>query len=49
MNRDEWRQFFDFAFTIDADCTNYEEAAAWPVLLDDYVEQHRRTRGAGSK
>ncbi len=30
---------------VSADCGNYDEAAAWPLLLDNYVEWRRRDRG----
>jgi len=30
---------------VSADCGNYDEAAAWPLLLDNYVEWRRRERG----
>jgi hypothetical protein len=29
--------WIDFAFSIDVDFTNYDEASPWPILFDEYV------------
>ena len=30
-----------------ADCSNYDESAAWPLLLDNYVESRRKGDAVG--
>lgn len=42
VNRDQWNNILEFAQTIRADCANYDEDGAWPVLLDDFVEWRRK-------
>jgi hypothetical protein len=37
-------QVLDFSRTVHEDLANYDPSAAWPVLLDDFVEA---CRGAG--
>ncbi|KAJ1973140.1 DCN1-like protein 5 [Dimargaris xerosporica] len=37
INRDQWTSFYEFCHVIPADCTDYDELAAWPTLLDEYV------------
>ena len=31
---------------VAADCSNYDEGAAWPLLLDNYVEWRRKEADA---
>jgi len=37
INADQWINLYDFALTIKDDFSNYDENAAWPCILDDYV------------
>lgn len=32
---------------VAADCSNYDDNAAWPLLLDNYVEWRRKGDAAG--
>lgn len=32
---------------VAADCSNYDESAAWPLLLDNYVEWRRKGDAVG--
>ena len=34
-----------FFLEIEADCSNYADDGAWPLLLDDYVEWVREQQG----
>ena len=45
MTRDQWNSLFEFADSIAVDLTNYDEESAWPVMLDEFVESQRSTRG----
>ncbi|KAJ3210409.1 hypothetical protein HDU83_007685 [Entophlyctis luteolus] len=47
INRDQWTSFFDFSTSVEDDLSNYEDNAAWPVLLDDFVEHVRQRRQQG--
>eukprot|EP00053_Salpingoeca_punica_P017940 m.173936 g.173936 ORF g.173936 m.173936 type:complete len:317 (+) comp17324_c3_seq2:806-1756(+) len=38
INRDQWDSIFEFAQSVSNDLSTYDETAAWPVLLDDFVE-----------
>jgi len=35
---DQWNSFYEFQAKIDVDMGNFDEADAWPVLLDEYAE-----------
>jgi hypothetical protein len=37
MNSDQWMSFFEFCKTVSEDLSEYDENAAWPVLIDMYV------------
>ncbi|KAJ1657628.1 DCN1-like protein 5 [Dispira simplex] len=41
LNKDQWTSFYEFCNTIPEDCVDYDELAAWPTLLDDYVRWRR--------
>ena len=49
ITKDQWNSFFEFATTIAADTSNYDEDGAWPLLFDNYVEwlRSRSTRVEG--
>ena len=38
---DQWCSFLEFSDTVAPDFEGYEEDGAWPLLLDEYVEQAR--------
>lgn len=38
ITSDQWNSFFEFSLTVGADLEGYEEDAAWPVLIDEFVE-----------
>lgn len=41
ISKDQWDNFFDFATTINADASNFDDDEGWPYLLDEYVEWRR--------
>ncbi|KAJ1551055.1 DCN1-like protein 4, partial [Cladochytrium tenue] len=49
VSRDQWSSLLDFAAAVPDDgvMDGYDEAGAWPVLFDEYVEW-RRERGSTS-
>lgn len=45
ISKDAWTMFLDFVRTIDSRFETYDEAAAWPSLIDDFVEWSRARIG----
>ncbi|KAI9304064.1 Cullin binding-domain-containing protein, partial [Cunninghamella echinulata] len=41
INRDQWQNLYEFITTVSVDLSDYDEAAAWPVLFDEYVDWKR--------
>ncbi|POY72896.1 hypothetical protein BMF94_4057 [Rhodotorula taiwanensis] len=41
VSKDSWNLFLDFARTIDPAFKQYDEDAAWPSVIDDFVEYAR--------
>ncbi|KAN0060902.1 Scaffold-type E3 ligase [Thecaphora frezii] len=48
VSKDTWTQFLDFTKEIDPDFTNHDFDAAWPSVIDDFVEWAKENKG-GSK
>lgn len=46
VSQDEWSMMFNFFAEIKPDCSNYQDDGAWPLLLDEYVDQRREKAGA---
>lgn len=38
ITADQWNSFLEFSLTVDGDFTGYDEDAAWPLLLDEFVD-----------
>ncbi|KAG0144327.1 hypothetical protein CROQUDRAFT_660097 [Cronartium quercuum f. sp. fusiforme G11] len=38
ISRDTWNMFWDFVEQFDDGFVNYDESAAWPSVIDDFVE-----------
>ena len=53
ISKDQWSQLLEFASTIKADLSNFDEDEAWPVLIDDFVmwakEQQKSRMGEGKE
>ncbi|RSH79120.1 Scaffold-type E3 ligase [Apiotrichum porosum] len=44
VSKDTWSLFIDFVRTIDAAYTEYDDEAAWPSTIDDFVEYARANK-----
>ncbi|CAK9784822.1 DUF298-domain-containing protein [Cutaneotrichosporon oleaginosum] len=44
VSKDTWSLFIDFVRTIDAEFKEYDESAAWPSTIDEFVEYAREHR-----
>ncbi|BEJ17612.1 hypothetical protein CspHIS471_0610130 [Cutaneotrichosporon sp. HIS471] len=44
VSKDTWSLFIDFVRTIDAEFKEYDESAAWPSTIDEFVEYARERR-----
>lgn len=42
ITKDTWMQFLDFTNEIDADFATHDFDAAWPSVIDDFVEWARK-------
>lgn len=53
ISKDQWSQLLEFASTIEADLSNFDEDEAWPVLIDDFAvwakEQHKSSTVEGKQ
>lgn len=41
INLDQWKMWFEFSHTMPGDLSTYDEEAAWPLIIDNYVVQRR--------
>lgn len=46
VSKDTWSLFVDFIRSIDGDFKEYDEEAAWPSGIDDFVDHVRTRRGS---
>lgn len=46
LNLDQWLGFLRFTEEVVPDCSNYDENAAWPLLMDNYVEWCTSRKGS---
>ena len=45
INRDQWDTFFTFSQIMKDNFENYDEDAAWPTLMDDFVDWRKKNLG----
>ena len=38
ITADQWNSFLEFSLSVGEDFTGYDEDAAWPLLMDEFVE-----------
>lgn len=43
INADQWSCMLDFVTTIAPDFANFSSEEAWPVILDDYAEEMKKS------
>jgi hypothetical protein len=41
VSADLWQQMWEFVKDSDAELNNFDEDGAWPVAIDEFVEQYR--------
>lgn len=46
VNRDLWMMVLKLAREVPADLSTYDEDPAWPVIIDDFVESYRASKGS---
>lgn len=44
ISRDTWQQLLEFIVTVKPDLSDYDDAGAWPYLVDEFVEWMRENR-----
>jgi hypothetical protein len=42
LNKDQWDSFYVFSQSMDDNFTGFSDEAAWPILIDEYVDWYRR-------
>eukprot|EP00043_Microstomoeca_roanoka_P007847 m.75879 g.75879 ORF g.75879 m.75879 type:complete len:120 (+) comp14001_c0_seq2:124-483(+) len=42
INKDQWQSVLEFSQVVSPTFEGYNDDGAWPVLLDEFVEWHRR-------
>jgi len=47
ISKDAWTMFLDFVRSIDSQFATYDDKAAWPSLIDDFVEWSRNRAAPG--
>jgi len=45
LNKDQWCNVLEFSRAVDTDLKNYDVDGAWPVMLDEFVEWLKISRG----
>ena len=45
ISRDTWNQLYDFTKQTKPDLSNFDETAAWPVMIDEFVEWKKSQDG----
>jgi len=45
ITQDQWHVLLDFLSQMDTDLAKYDETAAWPCLLDDFVDWYQKKQG----
>lgn len=44
ISKDTWNQLYDFTKQTKPDLSNFDETAAWPVMIDEFVEWKRASK-----
>lgn len=44
MTLDHWKMWYEFANTVGVDFKEYDEMAAWPSIIDEYVEAMQKSQ-----